>query len=514
MMFHLPCQLLLLISTLSFLAIRQWLVRKHVIISFGETITMATVPSPSSTTIQQQFTDFERNHNDETGEKNIGYSLATSGVDGVTHDIASSDYEPTLIDDKANNEDSFLTVLSTVIDTSMNTNINNVSKKFNPKSRIITNDIPWYDNQNNIMETNKGGKITAIRTTAMIDTMNVMNKNSNNTQQINEQYYFWLGSLPSGHILIYKSLMLGSNSWTLAKKIKVDLPENKKYNELGNCQLRQHPIYCRNHIFCKGRMWFIQKVQDEKKLCMDNIHKNITIDPTIGTYELLPIPQDPSSLSRFNFAAQSTYQENHNLYLIVSRHGHENKGALSQKKSSRKMFIYKLNDQWTDFDHVANGTSLGSGSEIVNFEWKGRESPWMIKRNDTYYIFVSQTHGWKQSKTFFKRSNTMIGLKDAMEESVVMHPHDTRYIRSMGSQFRFVMEIKGANSPKGQDDKSNVDTDTYHDHNDHEVGIERWIFGGDRYPIEAPNYWDSKYGRHVIVPMNFIDGVPNVYWKK
>ena len=108
----------------------------------------------------------------------------------------------------------------------------------------------------------------------------------------------------------------------------------------------------------------------------------------------------------------------------------------------------------------------------------------------------------------------MIGLKDAMEESVVMHPHDTRYIRSMGSQFRFVMEIKGANSPKGQDDKSNVDTDTYHDHNDHEVGIERWIFGGDRYPIEAPNYWDSKYGRHVIVPMNFIDGVPNVYWKK
>lgn len=183
-----------------------------------------------------------------------------------------------------------------------------------------------------------------------------------------------------------------------------------------------------------------------------------------------------------------------------------------------------MNDQWTDFDsnnnlgddneHVTNKRNLSSDSEIVSFEWESRESPWMIKRNNTYYIFVSQTHGWKQSKTFFKRSNTMTGLKDAMEENVIMHPHDTIHIMSMGSQFRFVMEMKDIISPKDQHDNSNTDTNNDTDHNDSKIEIERWIFGGDRYPNEAPEYWDCKYGRHVIVPMTFIDGIPNVYWKK
>ncbi len=327
-------------------------------------------------------------------------------------------------------------------------------------SRVIINDVTWYDNNKQIMETNKGGKIT----------------------KINNDFY-WIGSLPNAQLLIYKSSTLGSNSWTLVKSfdMKEQLPKEISHNELGNCQLHQHPDRKRNYIFCKRRLWFKQiNINTTTADAFDgddegddfvNDDSNEPNDPTLGTYTLLPIPNDPSSLPGFVFGGESTFQQNNELYLIASRCKH-------RQPKSRMLFIYKLNDQWTDFE-----------SEIVKFRWTGRESPWLMKTNGKYYVFASQTQRWRDSKTYYKQSESMIGLKDVDDHEVVMHPKNTRFIRSMGSQFRYVIQPN--------DDEN-----------------EKWIFGGDRYPVEAPNIWDSKYGRHVMVPMNFVNDKPHVYWKK
>jgi len=56
----------------------------------------------------------------------------------------------------------------------------------------------------------------------------------------------------------------------------------------------------------------------------------------------------------------------------------------------------------------------------------------------------------------------------------------------MGTQFRFLFEIKPG----------------------------KWIFGGSRHPDEDPDHFDAKFGRYVMVPAQFINGVPTIYWKR
>ena len=67
-----------------------------------------------------------------------------------------------------------------------------------------------------------------------------------------------------------------------------------------------------------------------------------------------------------------------------------------------------------------------------------------------------------------------------------MHPRNTRSIKSMGSQFRFLLEIVPG----------------------------KWMFAGDRYPANDKVHWDPKYGAHVMTPLQFVSDVPHVYWKK
>eukprot|EP01083_Nonionella_stella_P196359 722601_1 len=84
----------------------------------------------------------------------------------------------------------------------------------------------------------------------------------------------------------------------------------------------------------------------------------------------------------------------------------------------------------------------------------------------------------------------------------------------MASQFRFIMRL---DQPEPQrEDEADAENSNYNYNNEfgsdfdiHHGGnngtnneCEKWIFGGDRYPVEAPELWDSKYGRHVIVPVN------------
>ena len=366
---------------------------------------------------------------------------------------------------------------------------------FDPRSRMIQNDIPWNDNVDAIMETNKGSRLTRYLYHNNQQQQQQQQQQHQQQQQQQQQQtqekeyvYYWLGTLPCGHILFYKSFTLGSSSWTLARRLKLDLPPHRQKNELGNCQLHHHPIHHTNHIFCKMRFWFIQTTEQ-------NDNNN---DPTTGRYDLLPIPNDPSNITNYTAGGQSTFQHNHTLYLVITRSQHH-------APQSRKLFIYKLNPSWTKFDSSSSSNTNTTTPIIAQFPWHGRESPWIIYRQNLFYLFSSQTHGWQQSKTFYRCASTLEGLQYSNEYPVIMHPRNTKTVESMGSQFRFIIPAPPPLSKNSTTIASIVDNNLLN---------ERWIFGGDRYPVEAPQYWNESYGRHVMVPMTFIDHVPHVYWKK
>ena len=77
-------------------------------------------------------------------------------------------------------------------------------------------------------------------------------------------------------------------------------------------------------------------------------------------------------------------------------------------------------------------------------------------------------------------------MANATDKEVEMHPANSKKVKSMGSQFRFFIK----------------------------VGEGKWLFGGSRYPVEDPTDYDSRFGRYILSPVSFVQGIPNVYWKK
>merc|ERR1712127_17685 len=90
------------------------------------------------------------------------------------------------------------------------------------------------------------------------------------------------------------------------------------------------------------------------------------------------------------------------------------------------------------------------------------------------------------SYTYFKRATTVAGLAYAREEEVIMHPANSPQVQSMGTQFRFLLEVEK----------------------------DKWVFQGGRHPSEDPANFDYTCGAHVMAPVKFINGVPHVYWKE
>ena len=89
-----------------------------------------------------------------------------------------------------------------------------------------------------------------------------------------------------------------------------------------------------------------------------------------------------------------------------------------------------------------------------------------------------------QSKTQEKLNSL---TKETDEKQVVMHPDDTKDIKSMGTQFGFIQKF-------GDE--------------------ETWFFSGKRHLKEDPCNFGQEYGSHVMTSFEFDDdGVPHVYWK-
>mmetsp|Transcript_21632 Transcript_21632/g.26552 ORF Transcript_21632/g.26552 Transcript_21632/m.26552 type:complete len:372 (-) Transcript_21632:183-1298(-) len=304
-------------------------------------------------------------------------------------------------------------------------------QEWSSKSRKITNDVQWRDDHGNILETGDGGKISII-----------------------DGVWYWVGCEPNtlknktkgGDIFLYKSNNVGSNSWEYLSKA-YEFPKNETKGRGKNCQLEKHPIYGTHHIFCKGFKFYINS--------NDLLESNVK-------FNKLPKPDDPSNLTDWGHGGTSIFREGtDDMYIIVSRCDKSTGKCIN---TSRSLFIYKLNETWNGF---ATFNPI-----VTQWIWPHREAPQIIKRNDFYYLIASETKGWKQSRTWYKRSKTLLGLANSTEAEMIMHPESPnrpRY-KSMGSQFRFLFK----------------------------AGQGKWLFSGSRYPDEDPIDYDAKYGRHVI----------------
>ena len=145
--------------------------------------------------------------------------------------------------------------------------------------------------------------------------------------------------------------------------------------------------------------------------------------------------------------------------------------------STRTLYIFKMNESWTGFDATA--------PVVASWSWVNREGICLSKRGKKYFLTASQTERWKDSETWFRSAKSLKELSQVDDVEVLFHPDNTMKIKSMGSQHRQIFK----------------------------VAYGKWLYLGSRHPDEDPVEYDSRYGRSVLAPVRFINGVPNVYWK-
>jgi len=197
------------------------------------------------------------------------------------------------------------------------------------------------------------------------------------------------------------------------------------------------------------------------------------VDGILGNFRLLS--PNPTPLKGWGFGGTSFFQQGNSMYEVVSRCD-KSRGKCEMK--SRTLYVYLLNDEWTDYHSTR--------PLVIRFSWPRRESPFIIKHGEWYFLIASETAGWKQSRTWYRRAKSLQALANSTDTEVVMHPGNTQSIKSMGSQFRFFLEIVP----------------------------NKWIFVGNRYPEDDKDHWDIRYGAYVMTPLQFVSGVPHVYWKR
>jgi len=193
-----------------------------------------------------------------------------------------------------------------------------------------------------------------------------------------------------------------------------------------------------------------------------------------GEFQKIPKPTDPSNNSGWRWGANCVYQEKSDMYLLTSmsqRVDDKNVG------STRTLYIFKMNESWTGFDATA--------PVVASWSWVNREGIFLFKRGKKYFLTASRTAGWKDSKTWFRSAKSLQGLSQVDDVEVLFYPDNTSDIKSMGSQQRQFVKVA-----HGQ-----------------------WLYMGSRHPDEDPVEYDSRYGRSILAPVRFVNGVPNVYWK-
>lgn len=188
---------------------------------------------------------------------------------------------------------------------------------------------------------------------------------------------------------------MGSNSWEHVKTIHVE-------GVTASCNINKHEngnvfIHCRRQIF-------------------------VSTNGVEGDYVELPALSNKIGTENErnrNFGGSSTFVDEGKMYIITSR--------MNSHTRDRDIFLYRLNDSWTDWHP----------DERLIATWPGRrrESPDIVKTDSGYYYFASETHGWRDSTTFYRQAESLVGLSTAAEHEVNFLPHNTDTIQSHGSQF-------------------------------------------------------------------------------
>mmetsp|Transcript_433 Transcript_433/g.723 ORF Transcript_433/g.723 Transcript_433/m.723 type:complete len:425 (-) Transcript_433:616-1890(-) len=306
--------------------------------------------------------------------------------DGINRDVLASRMT---ISRSKNNTIATSTDRDIVFSSSDNNDVHKaIDDPFDKSSTTITNNVPWKDNNNRIIEAGRGGKITWF-----------------------DGYWWWVGSQPAkmwndgGDIYLYKSQSLGSNSWQFVRRI-YEFPGNVSSS---NCRIHKHPTTIQILVHCSSRKIVISD------------------DGIDGEFKLHEMSDDPSGYKErgWKWGSGTVFQDDSDMYMAVSWCDKPDGSCMA---TTRRGLIYKLNSNWTDFDET--------DPIVSDFVWPHREAYDMFKKGNWYYLAASETQRWRQSRSWYKRSLTIKGLQDAKEKQMVMHLSNDENVLSMGTQFR------------------------------------------------------------------------------
>lgn len=385
--------------------------------------------------------------------------------------------------------------------TSVTSNSNGWLKKFIIKeSEEIINDVPWETagdlSPRHVIKAGKGGQLTRIDGT-----------------------WYWVGTDPNidrggleghgGDLHLYASDTLGHETW---RYLGVVVDADACQKPAGNCKLVRHPgpgeryfvIVCKSNAIYKSRM-------------VDGVH-SIT-----GPYDKQPGANIESYRRRHTYDEEGELVEGSfrhkfgggslfidddgSAYYITSRKNIDHALA-NLPGTNRNVGIYKLQDDWLDFEE---GTA-----EVYYGPNVGREAMFLLKRRGVYFMMSSHTSGWDPSKTYYRTATSLAGPWSEEQELLFVpalreRNGDWWTVKSHGVQFRYMIDL----------------------------GNDKWMYGGDRYPDEEaeqclrelgesecvtpnviedscdPPVWKAEYGRHMRLPVVWgDDNIPRVFWRE
>jgi hypothetical protein len=337
---------------------------------------------------------------------------------------------------------------------------------FIAQGATITNDVQWYDTRgtepDNEIKASMGQHITIVGDT-----------------------YYWVGSNPNNDsIHLYKSKTFGSDDWQWVKRLV------KGSDGTKNVTLLYNPNRDRYVLIGKG-IWFYRSDSNEIEGNYSQITPKLKLTPLHPGYD----PND--TFTHYESGGMSAYREGNRAFIIVSMKCKEQDDPTGG--STRFVDIFELNEEFTGLKRDANNNIL---PPIVSDQVeKQREAFWLFKRNDIYYMSFDGVGGWMGSNCYYRTAPTLEGPwyptytpdpNDAPAEiQIGMDPprpigsEANRIMRSHASQHRWIMKIG-----------------------------ERWVYGGDRYPLQEVSSHPVEKGRVIMCPIDWDEnGHPTVRWE-
>lgn len=234
-------------------------------------------------------------------------------------------------------------------------------------------------------------------------------------------------------------------------------------NSMGgaSCQLNKNTKYQTFMIHCKGGQIY-------------------TSDSLDGDFQRLPSPKVIEEQKKIYKWGDVTFFEDKKsgdnaFYMVTTRAERTDENTFGIDGESRTLFIYRFNDKWTTLWK----------NPVASWKWKNREGFSLVYSNGFYFLSASTTAGWRDSKTYYRKSSTIKGLSTVEDKEMKFFPENNYMIKSGGSQQRQIFK----------------------------AGKGKWFFLGSRHPREDPSEYHKKYGRTIILPLKFKGGEPEVYWK-